>query len=97
MEGAKLVYEDNEWAVYEITTHKAAVLYGSGTKWCIDDPFYKIAIVIQITFTFTCRKQNQMLFQGESSELVYTLSINKAFSRNPLYVSSTNVSSVPIN
>ena len=41
--GAKLVYEDDLWKVYHITTYDAAVLYGKGTKWCIsgnysDDP-----------------------------------------------------------
>lgn len=33
--GAKLVAEDKYWRVYEITTHDAAMMYGSGTKWCI--------------------------------------------------------------
>lgn len=34
-EGAELVFEDTEWRVYKILTHEAAMLYGSGTKWCI--------------------------------------------------------------
>lgn len=34
-EGAELIYQDNLWKVYRITTYKAARLYGSGTKWCI--------------------------------------------------------------
>jgi hypothetical protein len=33
--GAKLVVEDKYWKVYHITSHDAAMLYGSGTKWCI--------------------------------------------------------------
>ena len=33
--GAELVYEDDSWKVYHITTEKAAKLYGKGTKWCI--------------------------------------------------------------
>jgi hypothetical protein len=35
MAGAKLVAEDKYWRVYQITTHEAAMMYGSGTKWCI--------------------------------------------------------------
>ena len=34
-EGAKLIYQDDLWKVYRITTYKAAQLYGSGTTWCI--------------------------------------------------------------
>lgn len=34
-EGAKLVNKDDLWLVYKITSHKAAMLYGKGTKWCI--------------------------------------------------------------
>jgi len=34
-EGAKLIAENEGWRVYEITSHKAAMLYGSDTKWCI--------------------------------------------------------------
>lgn len=33
--GAELVFEDNDWKVYHITTYDAAVKYGSHTKWCI--------------------------------------------------------------
>ena len=33
--GAKLIYQDDLWKVYRITTYKAAQLYGSGTRWCI--------------------------------------------------------------
>jgi len=33
--GAKLLYSDNEWNVYKITTYDAAVIYGKNTKWCI--------------------------------------------------------------
>jgi hypothetical protein len=36
--GAKLVAEDKYWKVYHITTKEAAMLYGSGTKWCITEP-----------------------------------------------------------
>jgi len=34
-EGAELIYQDDLWKVYRITTYKAAQLYGSGTTWCI--------------------------------------------------------------
>jgi len=34
-EGAELIYKDNLWKVYRITTYPAAQLYGSGTTWCI--------------------------------------------------------------
>lgn len=34
-EGAKLLYDDEEWEVYKITTYPAAQYYGKGTKWCI--------------------------------------------------------------
>jgi len=44
-DGANLIYQDDLWKVYRITTYPAARLYGSGTKWCItgrygmdDDP-----------------------------------------------------------
>ena len=33
--GAKLIYSDDNWNVYRITTYDAAVLYGKNTKWCI--------------------------------------------------------------
>ena len=33
--GAKLIYQDDLWKVYRITTYEAAVLYGKNTKWCI--------------------------------------------------------------
>ena len=33
--GAQLLYEDDDWKVYRITTYPAAQLYGKGTKWCI--------------------------------------------------------------
>ena len=33
--GAKLIYNQNGWKVYRITTYEAAVYYGSNTKWCI--------------------------------------------------------------
>ena len=35
--GAELIAENGDWVVYKITTHKAAMLYGSGTKWCITE------------------------------------------------------------
>jgi hypothetical protein len=38
MEGATLVAENDQWYVYEITDHKACMMYGSGTKWCITQP-----------------------------------------------------------
>jgi len=34
-EGAKKLYEDEDWVVYRITTYPAAQLYGKNTKWCI--------------------------------------------------------------
>lgn len=34
-DGAKLIYSDNDWKVYEITTYEASVKYGANTKWCI--------------------------------------------------------------
>ena len=34
-EGAELIAENKDWSVYKITTHKAAMQYGFGTKWCI--------------------------------------------------------------
>ena len=34
-EGARLVYSDDNWKVYEITTYEASAKYGKGTKWCI--------------------------------------------------------------
>ena len=43
-EGAKLIAENEGWRVYEITSHKAAMLYGADTKWCItqaDGEHYK--------------------------------------------------------
>ena len=33
--GAELVYEDDSWKVYHITTEEASKLYGKGTQWCI--------------------------------------------------------------
>lgn len=33
--GAELIYEDNLWKVYRITTYEAAQYYGKNTKWCI--------------------------------------------------------------
>ena len=38
LEGAELVFENDNWLVYKILTHAAAMLYGSGTKWCITQP-----------------------------------------------------------
>jgi hypothetical protein len=35
MEGAELRAENDDWRVYKITTHEAAMIYGSGTRWCI--------------------------------------------------------------
>jgi len=35
LKGADLVAENGDWRVYHITTHEAAMVYGSGTKWCI--------------------------------------------------------------
>ena len=34
-DGARLVYSDDTWKVYEITTYEASAKYGKGTKWCI--------------------------------------------------------------
>lgn len=34
-DGARLIYSDNDWKVYEITTYEASVKYGANTKWCI--------------------------------------------------------------
>ena len=34
-DGARLVYSDDQWKVYEITTYEASAKYGKGTKWCI--------------------------------------------------------------
>ena len=34
-DGAELIYHDDMWKVYRITTYPAARLYGSGTRWCI--------------------------------------------------------------
>ena len=33
--GAKLIYEDDDWKVYKITTYDAAKYYGKNTRWCI--------------------------------------------------------------
>lgn len=38
MEGAELIAENDDWRVYRITTHEAAMLYGANTKWCITEP-----------------------------------------------------------
>ena len=37
LEGAKLIAENDFWLVYKIFTHKAARMYGSGTRWCITE------------------------------------------------------------
>ena len=37
IEGAELITENDDWFVYKIDTHKAAMIYGSGTKWCITE------------------------------------------------------------
>jgi RNA binding exosome subunit len=34
-DGSKLIYEDDEYLLYEIYNHEASCYYGSGTKWCI--------------------------------------------------------------
>jgi hypothetical protein len=34
-DGAKLIYEDDEYLLYEIYNHEASCYYGSGTRWCI--------------------------------------------------------------
>ena len=34
-DGARLIYSDSNWKVYEITTYEASVKYGANTKWCI--------------------------------------------------------------
>lgn len=34
-EGAKLLYNNNGWKVYEISTPEASMKYGKGTRWCI--------------------------------------------------------------
>ena len=34
-EGAELIYEDDTWRVYHITSYEGAVKYGKGTQWCI--------------------------------------------------------------
>lgn len=34
-EGAELIYEDDDWKVYHITTYEAAAKYGAHTRWCI--------------------------------------------------------------
>jgi hypothetical protein len=34
-EGGKLIYENNEYFLYEIYNHEASCYYGAGTKWCI--------------------------------------------------------------
>lgn len=34
-EGARQVYSDNNWKVYEITSYEASKKYGASTKWCI--------------------------------------------------------------
>ena len=33
--GARLVYSDKDWKVYEITNYEASAKYGANTKWCI--------------------------------------------------------------
>ena len=34
-EGSKLLYNDNEWKVYEILNYEASKKYGKNTMWCI--------------------------------------------------------------
>ena len=34
-DGAQLVYSDDNWKVYKITTYEASKKYGANTKWCI--------------------------------------------------------------
>jgi hypothetical protein len=34
-DGAKLIYEDDKYLLYEIYNYEASCYYGSGTKWCI--------------------------------------------------------------
>lgn len=34
-EGAELIYDQDGWKVYHITTYEASVKYGKGTRWCI--------------------------------------------------------------
>lgn len=40
IKGAKLLYEDNNYRVYEISTYSACAVYGRGTKWCITQQSY---------------------------------------------------------
>lgn len=39
-DGAELIYEDNLWQVYRITTYNAAKHYGRHTKWCITGNYH---------------------------------------------------------
>lgn len=40
VEGATLLYEDNNYRVYKIESYPACALYGKGTKWCITQQEY---------------------------------------------------------
>lgn len=35
MQGAELIYQDNEWSVYHILNYDGTVKYGKNTQWCI--------------------------------------------------------------
>jgi len=35
--GAELVAKNKDWLIYKILTHKAAMKYGAGTRWCITE------------------------------------------------------------
>ena len=57
-EGAKLVAENGDWRVYNILEHKACMLYGSNTKWCItqEDVIHWVSYIQKMNFYFFISK-----------------------------------------
>ena len=68
VEGADLVFENDLWRVYHITTYEASVLYGKGTKWCISgktaagrDYFQDYASNLTIYFAIPKTDENEKI------------------------------------
>jgi len=55
-EGAKLVAENGDWRVYNILEHKACMLYGSNTKWCITQEDVWVSYIQKMNFYFFISK-----------------------------------------
>jgi len=79
VQGRKLIYENEDYKVYEISTHDACVLLGSSTKWCITQKNDEDWLDYETTskFLFAISKQPEKYKEYNFEKIAFELTFEK--------------------